>query len=71
MKNVLCDEPLSLTISFIDGTKSDSTWEGSTKKKISLAMGTEHIAQMRYVVVKPGIYNISNEIKYEISNNKS
>lgn len=34
-------------------------------------MGSEAKLNLKYVVVRPGIYNLSNEIKYIISNSKS
>ena len=34
-------------------------------------MGAESIINIKYVVVRPGIYILSNEIKYSIVNSKS
>lgn len=40
LKNVLYNDELKLIVNFIDGVESDSSWEGITEKKMTLALGS-------------------------------
>lgn len=58
---------MRIKISFMDSNNSDASWEGITDRKLRLKMGCEALVHIAYVVVKPGIYNLAREIKYDIN----
>lgn len=71
LKNVLYNDELKTTIYLVDNSENDASWEGTTEKKILLKMGSQSVIDIKYIVVRPGIYILSNEIKYNITNSKS
>ena len=70
LKNILEKEELKVTIFFMDGKDSDRSWEGITERKLTLAGEEEVKINIKYVVMKGGIIDISKEIKYIIENSK-
>lgn len=60
LKNALYNDELKVTVNFIDSVSSDSSWEGVTERKLNLKMSSEAIIDVKYVVVRPGIYLLSN-----------
>ena len=68
LKNILEKEELKVTIFFMDGKESDRSWEGIAEKKLTLSGEEEAKINIKYVVMRGGIIDISREIKYIIEN---
>ena len=60
-------ETLKVTIYFSE-SKTDSCWEGMVEKKVKLENQEEIRIKVNYIVMRNGIYEISNELKYTIEN---
>ena len=54
----------------MDGKESDRSWEGIAEKKLTLSGEEEAKINIKYVVMRGGIIDISREIKYIIENSK-
>jgi hypothetical protein len=71
LRNVLCGGDLHLSVSFAEGAATDSSWEGVAEKRLLLRKGAEQCLEARFLAVRPGIYNLSDEIRYRISDGRS
>ena len=60
LKNIYMKDPMKITINFSDSKENDGCWEGIVEKKVRLESQQECRVNVKYVVMRGGIYEISN-----------